>query len=84
MNKSMQAELQQYFPDLNQYQEQISKTEQFFKLKKISNKKLNSIFWNHLLSLIQRVITKNQNDYPVTEMAEISEAAKLLTKEYLD
>lgn len=82
MDSEVRKKLSQYFESIDQYQKEIDLTQEFFRSKNIPIDNLDEIYWNHLLTLLNRVDTNSQNNMEIEELEDISEEATLLTNEF--
>ncbi|MGI6510669.1 MAG: hypothetical protein ACOX1L_08890 [Erysipelotrichaceae bacterium] len=83
MNKTIRSALEETFPDLDNYKTEIDITDKFFKDRGISDDKLDQVFWNHMISLWERIDKNEQNDLEIENMEEFSKEAKNLLEEYI-
>lgn len=83
MKKQLEEQLMQYHPNLKQYEKEIVLIEQFFQENGFFEQiEENEVFWNHMLSLIQRMDEKSLNDMEVD--LELKEAYLTQAKTLID
>lgn len=76
MKKEIKEELASYFSDIEKYNSEISQIE--LALNEMGYKQSlgnDIVFWNHILTLIQRVYSQSQNNYKFTQTGEISKCS---------
>lgn len=83
MESEILNKLGNHIKNIEQFNEEIQITEQFFFKKDLNHKVMDEVFWNHILSLINRIDSNEQNDLEVYDMEEIGENAIELMEEYV-
>ncbi|MGY3776366.1 hypothetical protein [Helcococcus sueciensis] len=83
MEQSIYKQLSENIENISEYTNEIEKTEEFFLSRKINKETLDEVFWNHLITLLERIDNDEQNDLEMDELDEISKEAKDLLDEYI-
>lgn len=83
MDKTIRVALEKIFPNLDKYKVEINVTDKFFKDKGISEDKLDQVFWNHMISLWERIDKDEQNDLDIENMEEFSDEANKILEDYI-
>lgn len=84
MKKLMVEKVKEYFPNIENYSKEINLTEKFFSKIGVDESLMDEVFWNHLLSLLERIDTNIQNSLEFSESDEISEKEKDVVKNYIE
>lgn len=83
MEESIYSSLSKNIVNIDNYEREIKETEKFFYSKNIKKSKLDEIFWNHLLSLFERIDSNLQNDLESYKIEGITKESEILLEEYI-
>lgn len=83
MDEIIYKNISENIENISNYTNEIEKTEKFFVSKKINMNSLDEVFWNHLITLFERIDSDEQNDFELDKLDEITDKAKKLLDEYI-
>jgi len=75
-------EIEEHVNAINDYLDEIEYVESFFEKKKMNINDTNVMFWNHLITLFERIDEDDQNNLDLEDVEKPSDEAQLLTKEF--
>lgn len=82
MDEEKFKEIEKHVPKINQYLEEVQYVEDFLDEKKLKINKTNLLFWNHLITLFERVDENDQNQFDLDEVDELSKESEKLTRSF--
>lgn len=81
MKKEIYEKSKEIFPNIDDYEVEIFEIESFLKELNVEEKYLDLVFWNHMISLFERIDTDSQNDMDIEDFDEIHEETKRVTQD---
>lgn len=75
-------EIEKHVPNIVNYSEEVEHIKAFFERKGINIEKVPIIFWNHIITLFERIEEGDQNEFDLTDVDELSKEAGGITKEF--
>lgn len=82
MKKEKLAEIQKHVPATNEFLPEIKYVEIFLKEKNFDINETSVLFWNHFITLLERIDENNQNNFDLEDTEALSTEAKKLTQEF--
>ncbi|WP_028273447.1 hypothetical protein [Atopococcus tabaci] len=76
--------IKEHVPDIEKYSKEVGLIEEFFVEKNLQIEKTTPVFWNHVITLMERIDNDEQNDLDLDQTEEMSKTAKELTKDFVD
>lgn len=83
MKQEIYDEVEIHVPSIIHYSKEVENVEKFLRMKDINPDILSIIFWNHFITLLERIEGGNQNELELTDTEELSKDAQELTKEFV-
>lgn len=71
-------------PKINDYQEEIHYIYKFFENYNIDIHSIPVIFWNHIVTLFERIEKNEQNEMHLDQSVQMSDDAQKFTKEFVE
>lgn len=82
MKETQYNEIKEHVASIDQYSKEVELIEAFFESKDINIEDATVIFWNHLVTLLERVDEDSQNSSEEEPADKMSEEAQQLTDEF--
>lgn len=82
MDEGKFKEVEKHVPVINQYLEEVQYVEDFINERNLDSDKTTLLFWNHLITLFERVDESDQNNFDLDEVDELSKESEELTKDF--
>lgn len=84
MKLEQYQEIKQYVPAVDQYSKEVELIESFFAEKDLEIQKTDAVFWNHLITLFERIDKGEQNTDEIdASIDEMSAEAQELTTDFV-
>lgn len=83
MDEKIYKNISENIKNISNYKKEIKITEEFFSSKQVNLRTLDEVFWNHLLTLFERIDLHEQNNLELDQIEEISDEAKNILDEYV-
>jgi hypothetical protein len=82
MRREKYEEIEEQVPIIVNYPKEVEYVEAFLDTKGLEAEKMTVIFWNHLITLFERVDEGEQNEMDLSDADELSKEAQDLSKEF--
>lgn len=82
MNKKQYKEIEAQVPTIINYTKEVKIIEAFFEKSALKIEETTEIFWNHVLTLFERIDEGEQNEYDMSEVDEMSIEAREMTEKF--
>lgn len=82
MEKSKYQTIAEHVPAIHNYEKEVAIVEQFFEEKGLSIQDTTVVFWNHLITLLERIDDQQQNVMEFEGADEMSQEAQQMTDEF--
>jgi len=82
MKQEKFEQIEKHVTTINQYLDEVKYVELFLEEKEIDINKTSVMFWNHLITLFERIDENNQNNLDLEDAETTSTEAQLLTQEF--
>ncbi|WP_440896588.1 hypothetical protein ACS127_00850 [Amphibacillus sp. Q70] len=84
MKETQYNAIKEHVPAIDNYPKEVQLTEQFCIEKGIAVEQTAVVFWNHIITLLERIDEDDQNSTEQTPAEEMSKQAQELTGDYVD
>lgn len=82
MKVAQYKEIEEHVPAIEKYLKEVKVIEAFFKEKELSVENTTPMFWNHIITLLERIDENAQNEIEISDAEEMSSHAQELTNEF--
>lgn len=82
MDAKQYKEIEAQVPAIRDYDKEVKLIEQFFESQGLKIEETTPIFWNHVLTLFERIDEGVQNEFDMSEVDEMSPAAQKMTQAF--
>lgn len=82
MDAKQYKEIEAQVPAIAQYAKEVEVIEAFFEAKALKIEETTPIFWNHVLTLFERIDEGVQNEFDMSEVDLMSVEAQKMTDEF--
>lgn len=82
MEATQFKEIEEHVPQISEYVKEVEWIERFFEEKELDIKQTTPVFWNHIITLLERVDQNEQNSMETNDVDKMSAEAEALTEEF--
>lgn len=82
MDAKQYKEVEAQVPTIANYSKEVEVIEAFFEAKALKIEETTPIFWNHILTLFERIDEGVQNEFDLSEVDKMSLGAQEMTDEF--
>lgn len=82
MDAKQYKEIEAQVPTIANYGKEVEQIEAFFNAKALKVEETTPVFWNHVLTLFERIDEGVQNEFDMSEVDVMSAEAQQLTDEF--
>lgn len=84
MKESQYQAVAEHVPAIQNYSKEVKSVEQFLEKEGLKVEETTAVFWNHFITLLERIDEGTQNDLEFDGADEMSQAAQQMTAEFAD
>lgn len=82
MEQTQYEEIEKHVPSIKEYADEVNEIVLFFKEKNLNIEKTSPMFWNHVITLLDRVDQGEQNEIELEDSEEMSVYTQQLTADF--